>query len=213
MAINRTETAKRFLAKELEKLSEQERQVVERFINRGRIARNVAHEFEEHLTFGQRLADRFAETIGSWRFIIIQSALLAVWITLNITAYVYRWDPYPFILLNLALSFQAAYAAPIIMMSQNRQSEKDHLQAKNDYEVNLKAELEIMQLHEKFNELRDFSWVDLVRMQQRQIEMLERLVAEGGSQDEQSETDQTQRVVGTRASRPTTSAAIYRSAG
>ena len=184
MAVNRTETAKKFLAKEIEKLSEQERQVVERFIHRGRIARNVAHEFEEQLTVGQRLADRVAEIIGSWRFIIIQSMLLAVWITLNITAYIYRWDPYPFILPNLALSFQAAYSAPIIMMSQNRQSEKDHQQAKNDYEVNLKAELEIMQLHEKFNELRDFLWVDLVSMQQQQIEMLERLVAKGGSQDE-----------------------------
>jgi uncharacterized membrane protein len=178
MAENRTETAKKFLAKELDKLSEQERQVVERFINRSQVARNVAHEFEEQLRFGQRLADRFAETIGSWRFVIIQSTLLAVWLTLNITAYVYHWDPYPFILLNLALSFQAAYAAPIIMMSQNRQSEKDHLQAKHDYEVNLKAELEIMQLHEKFDELRDSSWVELVRMQQQQIEMLERLVSE-----------------------------------
>lgn len=178
MPENRTETARRFLAKELEKLSEQERQVVERFINRGRIARNVAHEFEEKLTFGQRLADRFARVIGSWWFIIIQSALLAVWITLNIVAYVHHWDPYPFILLNLAMSFQAAYAAPILMMSQNRQAEKDHLQAKNDYEVNLKAELEIMQLHEKFNDLRDSSWVELVRMQQQQIEMLERLLSE-----------------------------------
>ena len=101
-----------------------------------------------------------------------------MWIALNITAYVYHWDPYPFILLNLAMSFQAAYAAPILMMSQNRQAEKDHLQAKNDYEVNLKAALEIMQLHEKFNELRDSSWVELVRIQQQQIEMLERLVAE-----------------------------------
>jgi len=178
MTENRTETAKRFLAKELDKLSEQERQVVDRFISRGRVARNVAHEFKEQMTFGQRVADRVAAIIGSWRFIIIQSTMLAVWIALNITAYVYRWDPYPFILLNLALSFQAAYAAPIIMMSQNRQSEKDHLQAKNDYEVNLKAELEIMQLHDKFNELRDSSWVDLVRMQQQQIEMLEKLVSE-----------------------------------
>jgi uncharacterized membrane protein len=178
MTENRTETAKRFLAKELDKLSEQERKVVDRFISRGRVARNVAHEFKEQMTFGQRVADRVATIIGSWRFIIIQSTMLAVWIALNITAYVYRWDPYPFILLNLALSFQAAYAAPIIMMSQNRQSEKDHLQAKNDYEVNLKAELEIMQLHDKFNELRDSSWVDLVRMQQQQIEMLERLVSE-----------------------------------
>ena len=178
MTENRTETAKRFLAKELDKLSEQERQVVDRFISRGRVARNVAHEFKEQMTFGQRVADRVAEIIGSWRFIIIQSTMLAVWIALNITAYIYRWDPYPFILLNLALSFQAAYAAPIIMMSQNRQSEKDHLQAKNDYEVNLKAELEILQLHDKFNELRDSSWVDLVRMQQQQIEMLEKLVSE-----------------------------------
>ena len=178
MTENRTETARRFLARELEKLSEAERLVVERFINRGRVARNVAREFEEKLTFGQRVADRFAQVIGSWRFIIIQSVMLAVWIALNITAYVHRWDPYPFILLNLAMSFQAAYAAPILMMSQNRQAEKDHLQAKNDYEVNLKAELEIMQLHEKFNELRESLWVDLMRTQQRQIEMLERLVAE-----------------------------------
>lgn len=177
MAENRTKTAKKFLAKELENLSEQERRVVERFINRGRVARDIAHEFEERLTYGQRLADRFAEVMGSWRFIIIQSTLLALWIMLNFTAYIYHWDPYPFILLNLVMSFQAAYAAPIIMMSQNRQSDKDHLQAKNDYEVNLKAELEIMQLHEKFDELRDSSWVELVHMQQHQIEMLERLVS------------------------------------
>ncbi len=178
MPVNRTATAQRLLAQELDKLSAHERQIVESFIKRGRVARNVAHEFEEQLTLGQRVADRFAKLIGSWRFIIIQSVLLLVWIALNITGYVYRWDPYPFILLNLAMSFQAAYAAPILMMSQNRQAEKDHLQAKNDYEVNLKAELEIMQLHEKFNELRDSSWVELVRMQQQQIEMLERLVAE-----------------------------------
>jgi uncharacterized membrane protein len=181
MTQNRAETAKKFLARELDKLSERERQVVERFINHGRVARNVAREFEEQLTFGQRLADRFAQVIGSWRFILIQSVMLAVWIALNITAYVYRWDPYPFILLNLAMSFQAAYAAPILMMSQNRQAEKDHLQAKNDYEVNMKAELEIMQLHEKFNKLRDSSWVELMRMQQQQIEMLERLLSEGSS--------------------------------
>jgi uncharacterized membrane protein len=80
MTENRSETAKRFLAKELEKLSEQKRLVVERFINRGRVARNVAREFEEKLTFGQQLADRFAQIIGSWRFIIIQSAMMAVWL-------------------------------------------------------------------------------------------------------------------------------------
>ncbi|MEP7269944.1 MAG: DUF1003 domain-containing protein [Acidobacteriota bacterium] len=179
MASNRTETAKRFFAKEFSKLSEHERSVVERFIHRGRVARNVNHEFEEQLTVGQRVADKFAKVIGSWRFIIIQTVMLAIWIALNLTAYFFHWDPYPFILLNLAMSFQAAYAAPILMMSQNRQADKDHQQAKNDYEVNLKAELEIMQLHEKFNELRDSSWVELLRMQQRQIEMLERLLSEG----------------------------------
>lgn len=178
MTVDRTETARRLLARELDKLSEHEHQIVERFINRGRVARNVAHEFEEHLSFGQRVADRFAQVIGSWRFIIIQTALLSLWIVLNITAYVFRWDPYPFILLNLAMSFQAAYAAPILMMSQNRHAEKDSLQAKNDYEVNLKAELEIMQLHEKFNELRDQLFVDLMRKQEQQIEMLERLLSE-----------------------------------
>ena len=178
MPVTRTDTARKFLAKELEKLSEEERDIVQRFISRGRVARNVAEEFDEHLTLGQRISDGVAEMMGSWRFIIIQSTLLAGWVVLNISAYINHWDPYPFILLNLALSFQAAYAAPIIMMSQNRQSEKDRMQSKNDYEVDMKAEMEIMQLHEKFNELRDSYWADLVRMQQQQIEMLERLLTE-----------------------------------
>jgi uncharacterized membrane protein len=178
MTVTRTATARKFLAKELDKLAEDERNIVERFINRGRVARNVAEEFEEHLSFGQRIADRVAETMGSWTFIIIQSTILAAWIVLNVVAYMNHWDPYPFILLNLGLSFQAAYAAPIIMMSQNRQAEKDRMQTKNDYEVDMKAEMEIMQLHEKFNELRDSYWADLVQMQQRQIEMLERIVAQ-----------------------------------
>jgi uncharacterized membrane protein len=177
MAVNRTDTARKFLNKELEKLSDHEREIVKQFISRGRVARNVAREFEEHMTVGQRLADRFAEVMGSWQFIITQSCILAVWVSFNVTAFIKHWDPYPFILLNLVLSFQAAYAAPIIMMSQNRQAEKDRLQSKNDYEVDLKAEMEIMQLHEKFNNLRDSYWEDLVVMQQQQIEMLERIVA------------------------------------
>ena len=178
MTVTRTATARKFLAKELDKLAEDERNIVERFINRGRVARNVAEEFEDHLTLGQRIADRVAETMGSWTFIIIQSTILVAWIVLNVTAWIKAWDLYPFILLNLGLSFQAAYAAPIIMMSQNRQAEKDRMQTRNDYEVDLKAEMEIMQLHEKFNELRDSYWSDLVQMQQRQIEMLERLVSQ-----------------------------------
>ena len=107
------------------------------------------------LTVGQRIADAVAAGMGSWRFIIIQSTLLFCWIVLNVTAYIQRWDPYPFILLNLALSFQAAYAAPFIMMSQNRQQEIDRKQAEADYQVNIKAELEIELLHQKLDELRE----------------------------------------------------------
>ncbi len=106
------------------------------------------------LTLGQRIADTVAATMGSWRFIIIQSILLTVWIVLNVTAFVQKWDPYPFILLNLALSFQAAYAAPFIMMAQNRQQDIDRKEAENDYRINIKAELEIELLHEKIDALR-----------------------------------------------------------
>lgn len=107
------------------------------------------------LTLGQRIADTVAATMGSWNFIIIQSTVLFIWIILNITAYIRHWDPYPFILLNLALSFQAAYAAPFIMMSQNRQQDIDRQSAENDYKINIKAELEIELLHQKIDELRE----------------------------------------------------------
>jgi uncharacterized membrane protein len=115
------------------------------------------------LTPGQRIADQVAATMGSWRFIVIQSALLVVWVAMNLTAYVHHWDPYPFILLNLALSFQAAYAAPFIMMSQNRQQEVDRREATNDYRVNVKAELEIELLHEKIDQLRETEVLALTR--------------------------------------------------
>lgn len=109
----------------------------------------------DQLTLGQRVADVVAATMGSWRFIIIQSAILFAWIALNVTAYIRQWDPYPFILLNLALSFQAAYAAPFIMMSQNRQQDIDRKRAENDYDINIKAELEIELLHQKIDQLRE----------------------------------------------------------
>jgi len=118
-------------------------------------------------SLGARFADGVAATVGSWRFIIIQSILLVIWIILNAIAWQYRWDPYPFILLNLALSFQAAYTAPIIMMSQNRQTEIDRQSQKNDYEINQKAELEIELLHQK---------IDLLRGQE--IERLIRIIEE-----------------------------------
>ncbi|MDA8346082.1 MAG: DUF1003 domain-containing protein [Thermaerobacter sp.] len=105
--------------------------------------KNVNQVFEEQRTPGDRIADRFATIMGSWTFIITQSVLLVAWVTLNVTAWIFHWDPYPFILLNLTLSFQAAYAAPIIMMSQNRQASKDRVEAHLDYEVNQKAEEEV----------------------------------------------------------------------
>jgi len=101
------------------------------------------------LTVGQRVADTVAATMGSWTFIIIQSIVLLFWIVLNITAYVQQWDPYPFILLNLALSFQAAYAAPFIMISQNRQAERDRHQAEQDYRTNVEAEQRIEDLQRR----------------------------------------------------------------
>ena len=119
------------------------------------------------LTPGAVLADRVAETVGSWRFIIIQSAILGIWIILNMMTFINHWDPYPFILLNLVLSFQAAYAAPIIMMSQNRQSEIDRRHAEHDYRINVKAELEIELLHNKIDALREQEMLQLLNIIQR----------------------------------------------
>ena len=107
------------------------------------------------VTLGQRLADGVAATIGSWRFIALQSTAIVLWIVGNILSGASAWDPYPFILLNLLLSFQAAYTAPAIMMSQNRQSELDRKHAETDYEINVKAELEIELLHEKIDILKE----------------------------------------------------------
>jgi uncharacterized membrane protein len=126
------------------------------------------------LTLGQRVADRVAATMGSWTFIIIQSAILVAWIVMNVVAYMRHWDPYPFILLNLALSFQAAYAAPFIMMAQNRQQEIDRQAAMNDYQVNIKAELEIELLHHKIDELRQTEVLHLTEVVHRLVEMLQK---------------------------------------
>src|SRR3569623_930684 len=120
-----------------------------------RTAPDAAAPPAARLTTGQRIADTVAATMGSWKFIIVQSTILFFWITLNVTAWVQHWDIYPFILLNLALSFQAAYAAPFIMMSQNRQQDIDRKKAENDYQINIKAELEIEQLHQKIDEMRE----------------------------------------------------------
>ena len=134
-----------------------------------REARRRRHEAKpkSETTFGEQLADRVAATMGSWSFIIIQSIILTIWIILNVTAYVEQWDPYPFILLNLALSFQAAYAAPVIMMSQNRQAAIDRAAAEADYGVNAKAELEIELLHQKVDLLREQEVSELIQVIRR----------------------------------------------
>jgi uncharacterized membrane protein len=132
---------------------------------------NELHE----LTTGQQVADHFANVMGSWSFIIIQSVILAAWVVINVAAYVYRWDPYPFILLNLALSFQAAYAAPIIMMSQNRQAAKDRLAAENDYQINVKAEEEVKAIMHHL-EQQDEMMIDILHhLEVQHKEMLQRI--------------------------------------
>jgi uncharacterized membrane protein len=115
-------------------------------------------------TLGEYASDRIAAIVGSWRFILVQSALLALWLVLNILALVQHWDPYPFILLNLVLSFQAAFTAPVIMMAQNRQSGIDRHKAQLDYDVNLRAELDIAALHQKLDLLREQDIGRLIRL-------------------------------------------------
>lgn len=124
---------------------------------------------------GDLIADLVTSTVGSWRFIIIQSCLLALWIVLNVIGWVEHWDPYPFILLNLALSFQAAYATPFILMSQNRQSDIDRQKAQQDLDIDLKAEMEIELVHQKLDSLREREIAELNLQLQRQYEIIQRL--------------------------------------
>ncbi|HEY0377727.1 MAG TPA: DUF1003 domain-containing protein [Pyrinomonadaceae bacterium] len=164
-------------------LSERERRVVKHFVERLHISRNINRDFEAKLSFGQRLADKVASFGGSWTFIIIFAVILLSWVVLNSFILARRggsFDPYPYILLNLFLSMLAALQAPIIMMSQNRQAVKDRLDAAHDYEVNLKAELEILSLHEKLDELRERKWAELIIMQQEQIGLLTQLLKDKG---------------------------------
>jgi uncharacterized membrane protein len=124
---------------------------------------------------GEKIADIVTATVGSWRFIIIQSCLLAIWIALNVISFIAHWDPYPFILLNLALSFQAAYATPFILMSQNRQSTIDREKAQQDLECDIKAEMEIELLHEKLDSLKDKEIAYLHTLVQTQSETILRI--------------------------------------
>lgn len=115
--------------------------------------RNWHQRHEDSLSFGDRLADGVANGMGSWRFIIWQTIIVIAWMSLNVIAFIRHWDAYPFILLNLIFSTQAAYAAPIIMMSQNRQNIRDREQAQNDYQTNTEAKLEIEALQTQLHKL------------------------------------------------------------
>ena len=137
------------------------------------LSKNVDTEFEGEWTLGERLADRIATFGGSWIFLILFGLFLMVWIGVNsFILYAHPPDPYPYILLNLILSCLAAIQAPIIMMSQNRQEAKDRLRSEHDYQVNLKAELEIRHLHEKLDHLLSHQWERLAQIQEIQLELL-----------------------------------------
>jgi uncharacterized membrane protein len=160
------------LLDEVVRLTEVERRIVDKFIHRQRVARDIT---AAPLTVGQRLADRVAAFGGSWSFIGLALLAIACWMGVN-RLLGRPFDPYPYILLNLVLSCVAALQAPIIMMSQNRQAAHDRLDAQHDYEVNTKAELEIVALHEKLDELREEKWIELMKLQERQLELLSKLV-------------------------------------
>jgi uncharacterized membrane protein len=130
---------------------------------------------DEQLTAGQRIADGVAATMGSWRFIIIQSCILAAWLILNSVAWINHWDSYPFILLNLALSFEAAYAAPIIMMSQNRQATKDRIMAESDYHTNTKGEEETRNIMEHLDHQDTVMLQIIQRLEAQEENILRRL--------------------------------------
>jgi uncharacterized membrane protein len=166
------------MASEKGELTALDQEVLESLHQHDLLTSNIETEFAKKATFGEALADRVATFGGSWKFIIIFGAILIVWIGIN--SFVLLWkpfDPYPFILLNLVLSSLAALQAPVIMMSQNRQEAKDRLRSENDYRVNLKAELEIRQLHEKIDHLLSRQWERLVEIQQVQLELMGELVA------------------------------------
>jgi uncharacterized membrane protein len=159
-------------------MSEEEMRSIKRALERELGAfRSVNVIAEERTTAGQRLADAVTKAMGSWRFIIVQSAILLVWVALNAIGWIRHWDPYPFILLNLALSFQAAYAAPIIMMSQNRQAAKDRLNAEHDFQIDMRAEPEVAAIKERIDDLAGRQWEALVALQREQLELLARIEA------------------------------------
>lgn len=170
------QAAERFLGKGETALTAREREVLEQAIGKKALSRDTSAVFDEKSTFGQRLADGVASFGGSWTFLIIFGVVLLAWVALNLLLARTAPDPYPFIFLNLLLSMLAAVQAPVIMMSQNRQAAKDRMVSSHDYECNLKAEIEIMALHDKIDQMRNDEIKQLIAKQQEQIDLLTRLM-------------------------------------
>jgi uncharacterized membrane protein len=173
------DTAEKLFSAEYEKLTEQEKHVAHHITERTPISTNILQDYSEQMTLGQKMADKVASFGGSWIFILIFMSVMVIWVILNSFILIKlgsSFDPYPYIFLNLILSMLAAIQAPIILMSQNRQAYKDRLSAEHDYEVNLKAELEIIALHEKVDSLREKQWSDLISIQQEQLRLLRQLL-------------------------------------
>jgi len=172
----RTNYVHSLLQSEKGELSSLEQDVLHSMRDHELLTRNVDAEFDQNWTFAEKLADRIATFGGSWAFLLCFGLFIAVWIAVNSLVLTARPpDPYPFILLNLLLSCLAAIQAPIIMMSQNRQEAKDRLRARQDYKVNLKAELEIRYLHDKIDHLLSHQWERLAQIQEIQLELLAEL--------------------------------------
>jgi len=175
----RHEYVKSLLETEGGKLSELDKEVLDSMKSQELLTKNPEEELATTYTFGQKLADKIAAVGGSWGFIIGFSVVLCSWIIINtIILSFHPFDPYPFILMNLILSCLAAIQAPIIMMSQNRQETRDRLTAKNDYQINLKAEIEIRHLHQKLDHVLTHQWERLIEIQELQLEMNKKILDE-----------------------------------
>ena len=179
----REEHIQEILELEKGKLSDLDIEVINSIKEKELLSKNINEEFIKEKSFGEKVSDKIAEFGGSWKFIISFVTIIVIWIMFNVFVYASKaFDPYPFILLNLVLSCLAALQAPVIMMSQNRQEQKDRLRGENDYQVNLKAEMEIRNQNEKI-EILFHEWKKLMELQDLQIEFLEELVDKNRNTD------------------------------
>jgi uncharacterized membrane protein len=172
-----SDLASKYLRRSWDVLTERERKVLVAVIERLHVSRPIHREMQEDLSLGQRVADHVASFGGSWPFIGLFFVFILGWMGVNTLMLMRPYDPYPYILLNLILSCLAAIQAPVILMSQSRQADRDRQQAAHDYEVNLKAEIEIMQLHEKIELLKIQELTEIVAQQKVHTAMLEALLA------------------------------------